>query len=524
VQTGPAQNGRMKRARGGVGLAAALGLLPASLVGGCASSGATTVVEPRDLDQAGGRPRINAVRDVGGIDIPSLGTLRPHASDGAAVIGEALWIKGSDFGRQPTVSIGGRSTAVVSRTGDGGILVRVPARTPAGEQPLVVTQEHGQVSFTIAVRRLGAVLAGGRLGFFHLGPDGPSAVPSGAAIAGGGFRQLQLSGDGRAAYALDQGGNLRVIDMAAQGGPAQVRQLELGAGEPRALLAAAAASRMLLVRKDDVVVCDIARPLFPALVGVHALPTWLRGDRVQGASLSPDGRWLALALAQKNRVVMLDADRLLGEGEPRLAELALVPEALAPVLVDLTFAPDARTLWVLSGGTQENRSLGPRATEVHAVRLQGHPGDGKKLGLERARVVLIEGADRPVALSTGRNLPLASGSAVRLPPERATVFVAAQATGSGGGPTIYAVGESEAASRLLPETGLTQVGRLDVTPDGTLVAGAFLGQSGDVRVTVARGDGRPGAVEGVVVLPGVATASTSASAEGLGTTELRLQP
>jgi hypothetical protein len=155
---------------------------------------------------------------------------------------------------------------------------------------------------------------------------------------------------------------------------------------------------------------------------------------------------------------------------------------------------------------------------VHAVRLRG--GTGGKVALERARVVSITGADRPVALSTGRNLPLASGSSVRLPPERATVFVAAQATGSSGGPTIYAVGEREEASRLLPQTGLTQVGRLDVTPDGTLVAGAFLGQDGDLRVTVARGDGRPGAVEGVVVIPGVATPS----ADGLAGTELRLQP
>jgi hypothetical protein len=520
VRTGPVQTGTSMRVRCDFGRAVRGLLLLGFLAAGCASSGATTVVEARDLDEADGRPRISAVRDVGGIDIPALGTLRPQHTDGAAVIGEVLWIKGSDFGRQPTVSIGGRSTAVVSRTADGGILVRVPARTPAGPQPLVVTQEHGQASFTISVRRLGAVLAAGRLGFFHLAGDGPRAVAS-TAGAGGGLRQLQLSGDGRAAYAVDDRGTLRVIDMAAQGGPAEVRQLALGSGEPRALLAASAATRLVLVRKDDVVVCDLARPLHPTKVGGdYPLPTWLRGDQVQGASLSPDGRWLALALAKRNRVVLLDADRLLAQVEPRVAELALVPEALAPVLVDLTFAPDARTLWVLSGGTPENRTLGPRATELHAVRLQGTPGDGKKLGLERARVVLIEGADRPVALSTGRNLPLASGSAVRLPPERATVFVAAQAVGSGGGPTIYAIGESEAASRLLPETGLTQVGRLDVTPDGTLVAGAFLGQDGDVRVAVARGDGRRGAVEGVVVLSGAGRPS----AEGMGVTELRLQP
>ena len=57
--------------------------------------------------------------------------MRPHASDGSAVIGETLWIRGRQFGRQPTVTLGGKVAAVVSRTGDGGILVRVPVGTPA---------------------------------------------------------------------------------------------------------------------------------------------------------------------------------------------------------------------------------------------------------------------------------------------------------------------------------------------------------------------------------------------------------
>ena len=102
------------------------------------------MVSPRDLDEAAGRPRIDEIRDIGGSDIPAVGVLRLASSDGSAVIGETLWIRGSNFGRQPTVSLGGKAVTVVSRTGDGGILVRVPVGTPAGRQSLVVSQEDGR--------------------------------------------------------------------------------------------------------------------------------------------------------------------------------------------------------------------------------------------------------------------------------------------------------------------------------------------------------------------------------------------
>src|SRR3712207_3700717 len=109
-------------------------LLVPLLFAGCAAAGPHTVVEPRELDEAGGTPRITAVEDLGGIDVPSVGQLRARAGDGVAVIGETLCIRGRHFWRQPTVSIGGQAAAALSRTGDGGILVRVPVGTPAGAQ------------------------------------------------------------------------------------------------------------------------------------------------------------------------------------------------------------------------------------------------------------------------------------------------------------------------------------------------------------------------------------------------------
>ena len=503
-------------------------LLACGLAAGCASTGAATVVELRDLDEASGSPRISAVLDVGGVDIPALGTLRPQRSDGAAVIGETLWIQGSSFGRQPTVSVGGRVAAVVSRTADGGILVRVPPGTPSGPQSVLVRQEHGQASFTIPVRRLGGVIAGGRLAFFTLEPGGARALPAGPRP---GFRQLQISPDGRAGYALDQSGTLRVFELPASGGPSEIGRVELGADgsgdgkHPGMLLAAAAAPRLVLLRKQDLVVLEASTPLHPRRLGTAPwpLPAWLRNQRILRASLSPDARWLALALAERNRVVLVAVDRLGTREETRAGDLPLMPEVLAPSLVDLTFAPDARTLWVLSGLTDDNRALGPRPTEVHALRVEHggeQAGSGPEVQLQRARVVVLPDAHQPVALSTGRNLPLASGSAVRLPPERATVFVAARAGRTPGQPTIYAVGESDTGSALLAEADLRRGGRLDVTPDGTLVLGAFLDSRGDVRVAAAAADGRPRRISSAVVVPSVATGPD----DSLGETELRVQP
>jgi seryl-tRNA(Sec) selenium transferase len=55
------------------------------------SSATQQVVETRDLDEAGGAPRIDEVLDLGGGDVPSVGEVRPSGrGDGVAVVGEAL--------------------------------------------------------------------------------------------------------------------------------------------------------------------------------------------------------------------------------------------------------------------------------------------------------------------------------------------------------------------------------------------------------------------------------------------------
>ena len=495
------------------------GLVAAAALGlGCASLEAASVVSPRDLAEASGKPRIDEIRDIGGADIPAVGVLRLASSDGSAVIGETLWIRGNNFGRQPTVSLGGKAVTVVSRTGDGGILVRVPVGTPAGRQNLVVSQEDGDVERPIQVRRLGAVMARDRLAFLEMTADGPRAF-DGVTVPG--VQHLQLSADGRAAYAVDQGGALHVFELPAAGKPSEVFKLQLGPGV-RGLFAASVAHRLLALRETELVELDTSSPLRPVVRSARAAPTWLAGETVLRVAASPDGRLLALALAKRNRVLVFDVDNLrvlpapAPVTDPPFVEMPLFPDVRAPVLVDLSFSPEGDTLWVLSGSSDRNKSLGPQPTTVIALRLPRTDATGTSIGLARARTVVLPDVTAPVAVGMGRSLALTSGSAVRLPPEKITVFVSGRERGSQR-PAIFALDAEDHAVAVAVEAGALAVGRTDVTPDGRWVLGTFVDHSETLLVASAPADGRPGKARSFRV-------ADRASADTLAGAELRLQP
>ena len=108
-----------------------IGLL-ASLAG-CASSGFPDVVDVRDVSTTFGPPSISHIRDAGAVHLPNAGAWKGEP-DGIAGPGELLVIEGDNFGRLPTVSIGGRATTVVARTEGGGIVARVPTGVPVGQR------------------------------------------------------------------------------------------------------------------------------------------------------------------------------------------------------------------------------------------------------------------------------------------------------------------------------------------------------------------------------------------------------
>ncbi len=463
--------------------------LAAVLVVGCAGPATQIVTNFRDLPEANGRPQVTAVDDLGGRDVPANGDLRPAPGDGIAVIGEALWIRGKNFGRQPTVTIGGRVAAVLSRTMDGGILVRVPPSATSGPTSLVVTQEQGQAEFDIRVLRFVGTVAPGLNAVTWAQVQGEGATALDLVTSLQAPRALEFSADGRAGYALVGTGQVAVIDMAAPGGPTVVETLDLGPLPVRALLVAPLVHRALAVRDEDVVVLDLSSPLRPIRNTPRPLPPTVCVGKPIKFALSPDGLLLAAAVTERNRVVLLRADRLQPSQAAIAGDLALLPELRAQVLVDLAFSPDGNTLWALSGSTADSQPLGPQPTQVFAVRLRREgAGDVK---MELARTVTLSGTNAPVALGTGRAAPLSSGAAVRLPPERATVYVVADVD-PGARSTILALGSEDQAKDLFAVDGAARITGTDVTPDGKWIVGAVMQSAGAQALAVIRADGRPG--------------------------------
>ena len=386
---------------------------------------------------------------------------------------------------------------MLSRTRDGGIVVRVPPATPSGSQPVVVSNEVGRGERPIAVRRYAAVLApgAGEIGWAELGADGPIAAGTTAAR---GARWLALSSDGRAAYLADAAQSVvHVVELPAPGGPKIVYRIDLGKEPVVALATAGRAPVLAVVRENDVLLLDTSSPLRPARTAPRALPPEIRGAQVVAADLSPDGKLLAVATAAGNRVALLD---LVPRAKTAVAgALSVLPDVRASVLIDVAFSPVGDTLWVLSGDTARSRASGPQPAELRALRLGASP---ESLGnLEVARAVTVGAARDPARIAVGHAMPLVSGAAIRLPPERATVFFAAAIKPPQPSADL-ASGAPAAVSTTPDEAAVFRVG----AEDTATVAIAAIGEAGNAGFVVrwplaARARGRggrrgPGAIDG----------------------------
>jgi len=501
--------------------------LLALVVAGCVGPNHEIIEDRFDLTEASGTPEITDVVDVGGGDVALTGNLAMQASDGVAVIGETLWIRGRGFGRQPAVLVGGRPATVLGRTRDGGIAVRVPAATPSGTQAVVVSNEIGRGERPIAVRRYVAVLApgAGHMAWAELGVDGPIAA---GRLPVPGARWLAMSADGRAAYVAQASKSVvDVVELPSPGAPKIVYQLDLGGGPPVAVAAAGRTQVLAVVRADDVVVVDTTSPLRPTRSTPRPLPKDVRLAKIVAADLSPDGKLLAIATAEGNRVVLLDLVR--GGRAPVAGSIAVLPDVRQSTLVDVAFSPTGDTLWVLSGDTARSRPAGPQPTELRAIRLGASPESLANLDI--ARVVRIEGAMDPARMTLGRALPLASGAAIRLPPERTTVFFSAAsrpAAGAGGdaqpagapasappaaGDTaagaagtaaaataasvpaaaaetaVFRIGSGDDATIAI--TALARLGLPDLSFEGRWLLAPAMAADGSVRILATAVDGRP---------------------------------
>jgi len=457
-------------------------VLAAVLLTSCGGPRHQIIEDTWDIPQAWAAPELTEITDLGGSDVPQTGNLVLQGSDGVATIGETLWLRGKGFGRQPSVSIGGRPAAVLARTRDGGALVRVPPGTPSGSQPVVVSNEVGKGEKPVAIRRYAAVMPaeGNRVGWAEIAASGPIAAGT-TPVSGG--RLLALSADGRAAYVAETARSVvNVLEIPAAGAPRVCQRVDLGAEPVVALAAASRAPALAVVRRGDVVVLDTTFPLRPVRHTPRVFPTALREARLIAADISPDGRYLAAITEKGNSLVLIDL--VARDKAAQVAEVALLGDVRVPVLTV-------------------------------------------------ARVVTITGAVNPMRISTGRAMPLVSGSAIRLPPERATVFVSAQSrvaagvdakTAAAAPAMIFRLGAEDAAFDAATAAGT--VGKADVSPDGRWLLAAS-SSDGSLNVISAPADARPGQQRSVQLLAAGAPGQSGgpgASGSGARPPELRVQP
>jgi hypothetical protein len=479
-------------------------------LGACAGTSPSAVVETRELPQSSGAPRIERVVDVGGQDVPLEGVLDATASDGVAVIGEALWIRGAGFGRQPTVKVGGRPAPVLARTADGGIVTRVPAGSPSGDVDVDVDTRAGHGRGALRVRRLALALTPGAGSVAWSDVSAPASRSEGHVAVEGkvavpGARRLALSHDGRAGYVAGRSADrMTVLELPAPGGPRVGFQLQLGGGDVVAV--AAGASRLLVVTADRIDAFDTHSPLRPARMRPFTLDAEVTRAGPFAAALSPDGRTLAVALRRRNQVVLLDVSSSRGGPARVVTTVDVEPDTLVEVLVDLQFTPAGDLLWVLTGRTPDNRAAGPRPARLHAYKVNAAM-------VEHARTVEIPAALEPTRLGLSRSAPLPSGAAVRLPPEKATVYVSAL-VGDAGGSALFAVG-SEDAGHALFQT-VDKLGAVGVEPGGRVVMAAYQLGAGGLGVASLDASGRGGPARTRVVDAGGAF-----SAEGPAVLEVQ---
>jgi hypothetical protein len=342
---------------------------------------------------------------------------------------------------------------VVARTDGGGIVARVPTGVPTGDVPISVSTPRGKSDKTFLIRRVAVVVRNGLLYFLRV--DRNTAVPLEKPLSVPGARAVRISSDGAAAYVVATRANgdyLLAIDLCAAGGPKPGIERKLP--HHAALLAAAMDAPLVALVGDGQATLVLTRDArSPALYEPIDLPMGAKAPRA--VELSPDGKLLALLVPEGNKLVAMDVET--PEDAKVVTTVEVLPEQKLPLVRDLAFSMDGETVWIVSGDNEKSLpALQP--TRLSAVRVlggaegaaltaapgkgavpatagkknessarPGAKGHGRLLSLWRTQT--MPGASAPVHLAVARGQPVASGTTIRMPPEKAAVFVTAVNTG-----------------------------------------------------------------------------------------------
>jgi hypothetical protein len=462
-------------------------VLGACLFLACSGNPLPEVVDVRSVSAGGGQPEIQCVVDLGAVYVPSLGRITAAASDGRAVIGETLMLEGRGFGKQPTVTIGGKPVRVLAHLRGGGIVARVPAGLDPGQVEIEVATEAGRHSVRYPVHRMGLAALGDALQPFEVKADGTLGLGPSLALP---VHRIALSHDGSVAYVGGGAGEAKmwIVDLTGST-PKLAGEKQLPGTRLLDLAFAEQESSGVAVTDTHVVRFDhIGEPL-PAFRSTHLLPGGILAKKVLRAALDGRGHTLALLLADLNQVAVFNMEAPNGLSEPVLVDV--LPGRRLSLVQDLHFSSDGGTLWVVSGDTPRSIAGGHQPAQITLIRLPS-PGGAREVSVyktwelvprpgdiesaanadpspppasrlaggapQRSRkdhdtpVEALEGRWAPMALAVATSEPIPPGTIIRPEPSTSALYVA----GVKSHLLVEGTSSAESLAGVVARTGLAQ--------------------------------------------------------------------
>jgi hypothetical protein len=370
-------------------------VLAAAAVISCGGSLSREIAEPRHIPASSGAPEVVRVVDLGDMaSIPASGKVPTDRSDGVFVIGELVLVEGEDFGKLPTLHIGGRPAERMARTKSGGILARIPVEVDSGEAEVEVSHPAGRHSVKINVQRHLALADSSSIQLVSV--DGKGAMLQTGALPISGAVDLDFGHDGQGLYVLGEE-SLTVIATAGRGGPVVRARMSMKHRSPHGLVTRIGVPVLALLHGAGVTLFDTRVPTAISESGRVVLPN---GGRA--AVFSPDGKHLAVLSAKGNALSLIS----LGDDAKVVARLELVEGDTVPLLQDLVFSPSGDEVWVLSGNNPESVVAGLRPTQVIVVKVEGS-------NLVYSRAATISMAQGPRNLVVSQRKAIMAAAAVR---------------------------------------------------------------------------------------------------------------
>jgi hypothetical protein len=465
------------------------GLVAVMCLAGCGGPGPYEVVLPRKVKASSGSPSVNKVTDLGDYgSVPGVGgkVTVGKQGDGVFTIGELILIEGSSFGKQPTVNIGGQPAERLARTGNGGIVTRIPVDVPTGKVEVEVSHSGGRGVRAIEIRRYGLVAqpGAGKVHVVSFGAKGAVKVHTALVLAGA--KAAALSYDGQAAYVgIDAGAkapyaSLAVVAMGAKGGPRVVNKLRLAVKKVDYVITAHKAPLAAVIGEGKLTLVSLADPRNPALY--DAWPLGEHATRIVAAQIAPAGGMLALLRGKGNQVVPIDVS------EPRTpraaAAVGLLPSARLPLVRGMGFSPDGNALWVLSGDNDESITAGEHTTTLTITKVKG-------TSITLDKTVPITGGQVPLALGVAPRESILGGTAIRSTARKVAIIMAGMDSkllglvGKPGLPRLDAYGDATELGQLV-RTDLEGKGESLWAADGVVGALAISYDANRVVAAVTR--------------------------------------